>query len=106
MESEGGASGQKRLEQVLRDIERWRLTRAKAGPMPEPLWGAAASLAPVLGVYPVARAAHLNYAALKQRAATMARPPGRRARAAPLAKMTRSDFVEVSGVQLLSGIQN
>jgi hypothetical protein len=63
-------------------------------------------LAQVLGVYPVARAAHLNYAALKQRAATMARPPGRRARAAPLAKMTRSDFVEVSGVQLLSGIQN
>ena len=103
MESEGVASGQEQLEQVCGDIKRWRLTRAKAGAMPEPLWDAAALLAQALGVYRVARAAHLNYGALKERAACTARRQGRRARGTTLAKMARSDFVEMSGFPLLSG---
>ena len=50
-------------------IERWRATRAKRSPMPEPLWDAAVELAQAEGIYPIARALAVNYQTLKCRVA-------------------------------------
>lgn len=59
----GGIAG---LEGVRERLESWRRTRTTRG-IPEPLWRAAARLARRAGVYPIARALHLNYDSLKQR---------------------------------------
>ena len=50
-------------------IERWRATRTKHSPMPEPLWDAAVELAQAEGIYPIARALAVNYQTLKCRVA-------------------------------------
>ncbi len=50
-------------------IERWRTTRTKRSPMPEPLWDAAVELAQAEGIYPIARALAVNYQTLKCRVA-------------------------------------
>ena len=50
-------------------IERWRATRTKRSPMPEPLWDAAVELAQAEGTYPIARALAVNYQTLKCRVA-------------------------------------
>ena len=50
-------------------IERWRATRTKRSPMPEPLWDAAVELAQAEGIYPIARALAVNYQSLKCRVA-------------------------------------
>ena len=50
-------------------IERWRVTRTKRSPMPEPLWDAAVELAQAEGIYPIARALAVNYQSLKCRVA-------------------------------------
>ncbi len=50
-------------------IERWRATRTKRSPMPEPLWDAAVELAQAEGIYPIARALAVNYQTLKCRVA-------------------------------------
>jgi hypothetical protein len=55
------------LKRLRTRIERWRATRAKRSPMPEPLWEAAVTLAQREGLYPVARALRLNYESLKTR---------------------------------------
>ena len=85
------------LEQLRRRIERWRMSRAAPGQMPEPLWAAAAELARRQGVSRVASALGLGYAGLKQRVEV------------PLERVTSSasgerktGFVEVTGAQLLS----
>ena len=50
-------------------IERWRATRTKRSPMPEPLWDAAVELAQAEGIYPIARALAVNYQTLRCRVA-------------------------------------
>ena len=50
-----------RLRQARSRIERWRRTRERRSPMPEPLWEAAVALAEREGVYCTARALSLNY---------------------------------------------
>lgn len=56
------------LEQTRRRIARWRETRTHRGaPMPAVLWAAALGLARRRGVYPTARALHLDYGSLKTR---------------------------------------
>ena len=67
-----------RVERARAGIEKWRRTRKKRSPMPEPLWAAAVELAQSEGVYPIARALQLNYQSLQCRVATAssARRPG------------------------------
>jgi hypothetical protein len=48
-------------------FERWRRTRAKRTPIPQPLWIEAARLAKHHGVHPVARALGLNDQQLRRR---------------------------------------
>jgi hypothetical protein len=56
------------LEQTRRRIMQWRETRTHRGaPMPAALWGAAIAVARQHGLYPTARALHLDYGSLKKR---------------------------------------
>jgi hypothetical protein len=57
------------VRRVRAQIEKWRQTRKKRSPMPEPLWDAAVELAQSDGVHPMARALRLNYQTLKCRVA-------------------------------------
>ena len=61
---------------VRRRIEHWRKTRKKRSRMPEDLWAAAAGLARVYGVYPMAQALSVNYQSLKKRMGESARAGG------------------------------
>jgi hypothetical protein len=58
-----------RVRQARAGIEKWRKTRKKRSPMPEPLWAAAVELAQSEGVYPIARALRVNYQSLQCRVA-------------------------------------
>ncbi len=56
------------LDDVRHGITRWRETRAYRGaPMPAALWTAAIAIARQRGLYPTARALHLDYGSLKKR---------------------------------------
>lgn len=86
------SSAEKRLEEVEREIKRWRGTRLKLGPMPEQLWAEAIGLAKELGAGPVSRKLDLNYGALSRRAdPTKVRRPKERGK-----KTALSEFVEVT----------
>ena len=91
-------TGSARFEQVRRDIEGWRSSRAKLGPMPEALWAAATRAAQEVGLYPVARALGLNYEALKQRVSAAT---GRRPATPP--RLGCASFVELTHVARLNG---
>ena len=83
-----------RVEQVRKQIDRWRAKKGRRGtPMPSGLWDEASRLARELGVYRVKRALGLNYESLKRRAAEVA-TGGRAPVPAPR-------FVELSGGSLL-----
>jgi hypothetical protein len=56
------------LRKVYRRLQRWRSSHTGRLPIPEPLWAAAAELAREHGIYPTAKALHLEYGKLKQRA--------------------------------------
>jgi hypothetical protein len=58
-----------RVRQARAGVEKWRKTRKKRSPMPEPLWDAAVELAQSDGVYPIARALRVNYQSLQCRVA-------------------------------------
>ena len=55
------------IADVRERIDRWRATRTKRSPMPEPLWAAAVRLAQTHGIYPIARRLPVNYESLKGR---------------------------------------
>jgi len=78
-----------RLRRARARIERWRRTRKRRSPMPEPLWEAAVALAETEGVSRTARALSLSYPSLRARVAGAA-PVGRRSPAGP------RGFVELS----------
>jgi hypothetical protein len=86
------AAAKARLRGLHRRVQLWRTSRAKLGPMPAPLWAEAAVLAGTLGVSHVATVLGLGYESLKQRTAV---PAGAAARP--------TDFVEMTGAQLLGG---
>ena len=95
MATEGnGAQGLARLDQLRRQIERWRRTRMKRSPMPAELWTAATELARELGVSRVARELGVGYESLKDRAEARGEPGARQADA----------FVEIAGASLLSAV--
>lgn len=56
------------MRKVYRRLKQWRSSHARRVPIPEPLWAAAAELAREHGIYPTAKALHLEYGKLKQRA--------------------------------------
>jgi hypothetical protein len=56
------------MRKVYRRLKRWRGSHTGRLPIPEPLWAAAAELACEHGIYPTAKALHLEYGKLKQRA--------------------------------------
>ena len=56
------------MRKVFRRLQRWRSSHTGRLPIPEPLWAAAAELAREHGIFPTAKALHLEYGKLKQRA--------------------------------------
>jgi transposase-like protein len=93
MATEGnGAQGLGRLNQLRRQIERWRGTRVKRSPMPAELWRAATALARERGVSRVARELGVGYQSLRDRTGARSEPGAREAGA----------FVELAGASLLS----
>jgi hypothetical protein len=81
-------SGAPDLVTARRQIERWRQTRAKRSPMPEPLWQAAVGLVQTHGVRGTAVGLGICYKSLRKRlASTTAR--------ASLEKAAPRPFVEV-----------
>jgi len=55
------------MRKVFRRLKRWRRSHTGRLPIPEPLW-TAAELAREHGIFPTAKALHLEYGKLKQRA--------------------------------------
>jgi len=56
------------MRKVYHRLKRWRGSHTGRLPIPEPLWAAAAELAREHGIFPTAKALHLEYGKLKQRA--------------------------------------
>ena len=56
------------MQKLYRRFERWRKAHTGRLPIPKRLWAAAAELAREHGVFPTAKALHLEYGKLKERA--------------------------------------
>ena len=69
------------MRKVFRRLKRWRRSHTGRLPIPEPLW-TAAELAREHGIFPTAKALHLEYGKLKERAEA-AGPAKRLVRKAP-----------------------
>ena len=59
------------MRKVFGRLQRWRNTQTRRAPIPESLWIAAAKLAREHGINATAKALHLEYGKLKQRAAAV-----------------------------------
>jgi len=55
------------LRKVYRRLQRWRNSHTGRLPIPESLWAAAAELAREHGIFPTAKALHLEHGKLKRR---------------------------------------
>ena len=55
------------IQEAELQFERWRRERKHGGRIPEELWAAAVELAKQHGVWPTARALHLDHSRLKRR---------------------------------------
>ena len=73
------------MRKVFRRLQRWRSSHTGRLPIPEPLWAAAAELAREHGIFPTAKALHLEYGKLKQRAEAVGAAKPRGVKAAPAA---------------------
>ena len=56
------------MRKVYLRLKRWRSSHARRVPIPDSLWAAAGGLARAHGINPTAKALHLEYGKLKQRA--------------------------------------
>jgi hypothetical protein len=56
------------MRKVYLRLKRWRSSHARRVPIPDSLWAAAGDLARAHGINPTAKALHLEYGKLKQRA--------------------------------------
>ncbi len=56
------------MRKVYLRLKRWRSSHARRVPIPDSLWAAAGELARAPGINPTAKALHLEYGKLKQRA--------------------------------------
>jgi hypothetical protein len=86
------------IADVCERIDRWRATRTKRSPMPEPLWDAAVRLVETHGIYPIARRLPVNYESLKRRVVAATRASERRG-----ATRAVASFVELRPPALLPG---
>jgi hypothetical protein len=73
------------MRKVFRRLQRWRSSHTGRLPIPEPLWAAAAELAREHGIFPTAKALHLEYGKLKQRAEAVGAAKPRGVKAPPAA---------------------
>ena len=71
------------MRKVYLRLKRWRSSHARRVPISESLWAAAGELARAHGINPTARALHLEYGKLKQRAEAAAPAVKRRVAKAP-----------------------
>jgi hypothetical protein len=86
------------IEALRQDIDRWRETREKQGPVPEDLWRRAVELARRHGVTQVSRDLRLHYSKLKERVEAGERPASPGVVVAP-----ETTFVELTGASVLGG---
>src|SRR5271157_4913388 len=56
------------MRKVYLRLKRWRSSHARRVPIPDSLWAAAGELARAQGINPTAKALHLEYGKLQQRA--------------------------------------
>jgi hypothetical protein len=66
------------MRKVCLRLKRWLSSQARRAPIPESLWAAAGELARAQGINPTAKALHLEYGKLKQRAEAAVPPVKRR----------------------------
>jgi hypothetical protein len=76
------------MRKVYLRLRRWRSSHARRVPIPESLWTAAGELARAHGINPTAKALHLEYGKLKQRAEVVM-PAVKRRKAKALAEGPR-----------------
>ena len=76
------------MRKVYLRLKRWRSSHARRVPIPESLWTAAGELARAHGINPTAKALHLEYGKLKQRAEVVM-PAVKRRKAKALAEGPR-----------------
>src|SRR5580700_2682618 len=57
-----------KMQKVYRRLKRWRSSHARRVPLPDSLWAAAGELAREHGINRTAKALHLEYGKLKERA--------------------------------------
>ena len=81
-------------DRLKSDIQLWREARVKVGPMPAALWKRAACLAEVHGASPVAKSIGVDYSALREQWAVLAKRP-----AGPT-------FLEIPAAMVLAGAQD
>ena len=60
------------VDHLREAVQTWRATRTQVGPMPAALWERAVRLAAAHGTCRIARAVHLDYCSLRERAETLA----------------------------------
>jgi hypothetical protein len=93
------------MRKVSRRLQRWRSSHTGRLPIPEPLWAAAAELAREHGIFPTAKALHLEYGKLKERAEALG-PAKRAGRKTPSTAVPRAPssapprFVELMAPRL------
>src|SRR5580658_6645585 len=76
------------MRKVYLRLKRWRSSHARRVPIPDSLWAAAGDVARAHGINPTAKALHLEYGKLKQRAEAAA-PAVKRRRVKALAEGPR-----------------
>ena len=81
------------MRRLYRRFERWRSSHARRVPIPESLWTAAGELARAHGINPTAKALHLEYGKLKQRAEVVM-PAVKRRKAKALAEQSPPESPE------------
>ena len=81
------------LDQLRKQVERWRRTRQKLSPMPAALWRAAERQAAVHGCSAVARATGIGYGSLRKR---LGREAG--ANGAASFRRKRPTFIELAPI--------
>jgi len=71
------------MRKVYRRLRRWRSSHARRVPLPDSLWAAAGELAREQGVNRTAKALHLEYGKLKQRAEAVGEAKAKTSAAVP-----------------------
>jgi len=90
------------MRKVSRRLQRWRSSHTGRLPIPEPLWAAAAELAREHGIFPTAKALHLEYGKLKQRAEAGSAAKSRGVKAPPAAVRRAASIPPPRFVELMA----